>query len=1003
MDSQRIFWRSPEHREGHDSVRPWADKEFPELEQSSGFNRRHFLQLVGGSAMLAGLTGCDFMRRPEEHVVPYGKRPEEILPGMPTYYATCFPRGGYATGVVVKCNEGRPTKIEGNPDCPISGGSTDAQMQASVLDLYDPDRSKHVVQGGAQASWADWDSFADKHLAGLRQRQGEGLAVISEAQGSLMAQHLRKRFLSLFPKASWVTYEPVNRDEVYAAAAMVAAEAGERTLEPVYDLAKAEVVLSLDGDFMGSGPGSVGHQRAFASGRRPAVAGDPINRLYVVESHYSVTGSLADHRLALSTADMPRFLGSVLNALRALAPATAVPSQPTRAVLRSAEHQRFAAAVARDLWAHRGSAVIVAGEHLPAAVQALALAINHALGAAEVQWLAEVADPSAASSLGDLSVLTTAMRAGKVNTLLVLAGNPVFDAPVDTQFASAVAKVEHVVRLGLYQDETSAVAHWHLPAAHYLEAWGDGYARGGARLMQQPLVAPLYDGRTATQLLAQCVDGGQDVANGGYRFYGVEEATYRSWLHKGVAAERKPATVALGVSWPRLLAKLEAQLQSTPSATELELVFRPDSKVYDGRYANNAWLQELPDAVTKVVWDNAAWIGPETAKEFGLNSGDVVELRAGERKLNLPVWIVPGSANYSLLLSLGYGREDSGRIGTEVGFNAYALRSSSAMWAVSGVKLRSIDRRYPISCTQDHGIATERGSGNMMGRPIVRETTAAAFSARDFDSKDMVPHEVAFPGPERSQLYKTPYDHTLGQQWGMAIDLNACNGCNACVVACQSENNIPIVGKQEVAYGREMHWLRIDRYFASSEETVDKPEMVFQPMPCQQCENAPCETVCPVAATTHTPDGLNDMVYNRCVGTRYCSNNCPVKVRRFNYYNFTKEHMSTQPLPLAQNPDVTVRFRGVMEKCTYCVQRVRRAQADAKNDGHQEVADGTFTSACAQACPAGAIVFGDINDATSKVSQIKRSKRNYSLLPELNLNTRTSYLGRVRNLNPELT
>jgi molybdopterin-containing oxidoreductase family iron-sulfur binding subunit len=1020
------YWLSLESYEDAPGYRERAAREFAdgvdELPTTS-LSRRGFMQLLGASAALAGASGCDILRRPEKKIVPYAKRPEEILPGIPNHYATAFPRGGYATGVVVKSSEGRPIKVEGNPDHSASGGATSVHAQASILGLYDPDRARTYRRKDGE-TWKDetaetFSAWAKTHFASANMAQGEGLRVLAAASGSPSMQRVRTALLQRFPKAQWVAWEAVNRDEAFAGAVT----AFGRALDVSLRLASADRVLALDSDFSSTEDDAVRNLRAFASRRHVNADAKTTNRLYVVEPHHTPTSTLADHRLRLQAGQVGPFLAAVAGAL--IADGLEVPGlgAPGRKRLADAAKRTYAKdwhrAVAKDLLAHRGRSAIVVGQRQPAWVHALAHGLNAALGnLGKTVVTVPPVDELATAQTGGLAALVADMRAKKVKTLVVLSQNPVYDAPVDLGFTEALASVGTVVRLGLFEDETSERADWHVPEAHWLASWGDGRGLDGAVALQQPLIAPLYGGVSALEMVARLAglpeDSGHDLVRATWK--GLAPANARSgeaftaWtrkaLHMGVVDGTAYAAAPARANWDRIAAAMGDAGTEAPAASDaMELAFTACAKTFDGRYDNNAWIQELPDPVTKLTWDNAVLISPETAKAKGVKSGDTVSLTADGRTLEAAAWVMAGHADGALTLALGYGRTRSGKTGTGRGFNAYKLRTSVSMGFVRGVTLTKLGGTYAFACVQDHhDSSVNRGSGDMHDRPIVREVPLAKLFTDGFDpAKDMTPKEGLVPddpetGKPMRSLWKE-FDYSKGQQWGMAIDVNACNGCNACVIACQSENNVPVVGKQDVIFGREMHWLRIDRYFVGD---VNETAMVHQPMPCQQCQMAPCEQVCPVAATVHTPDGLNDMTYNRCIGTRYCANNCPFKVRRFNYFNYTKRMFASDPLPMANNPDVTVRFRGVMEKCTYCVARVRRAQYDAKNAGKDRVEDGMVTSACAQACPADAIVFGDVNDPETKVSKLKSWRRNYELFPELNLQARTSYLARVRNPNPEL-
>jgi molybdopterin-containing oxidoreductase family iron-sulfur binding subunit len=726
-----------------------------------------------------------------------------------------------------------------------------------------------------------------------------------------------------------------------------------------------------------------------------------MNRLYAVEGVYSLTGAMADHRLRLGSRQIASFLA--LLAARLGAPGAASPAGEIQGV-----EPRWIDALAKDLQAHRGTSLIVAGERQPAAVHAAVCALNTHLGnTGKTVSYFETRD-AALPSLGSLASLVSAMKAGTVQTLVILGGNPVFDAPVDLDFAGALAKVPHSIALGHSVDETSSKAEWHLPRAHYLESWGDARAVGGTLSVVQPLILPLFGGRTAVDVLGLLLGGkerpGYDIVRETWRPILGEADFDTKWnrvLHDGLLAGSELPEVV-----PTIAAPPFAQL-AQPSGGEaggLEIVFLPSPAIHDGRFANDGWLQELPDPITKLTWDNPALVSPTTAASLGVESEDLVRVDYANRSLELPVWILPGMADGVVALTVGYGRSHAGRIGSGVGFNAFTVRGSTAPGFDGGVKLTGLGRPYALSATQNHG--------SMEGRPLVRESMLTEL--RSTPAAGQEPTETAhaedspsakkgervlgvFPQHTEHFSLWNPHTYDQGHQWGMTIDLNACTGCNACITACQSENNIPVVGKVQVKNGREMHWIRVDRYFSGDPE--GNPEMVFQPVPCMHCEDAPCEQVCPVAATVHDAEGLNVMVYNRCIGTRYCSNNCPYKVRRFNFFNFTKD--TPNILKLAMNPDVTVRARGVMEKCTYCTQRINRGKIDARLAG-RELRDGDVKTACQQACPASAIEFGDLRNPEGRVAKAKADRRNYALLEELNTKPRTTYLTKVRNPNPEL-
>jgi molybdopterin-containing oxidoreductase family iron-sulfur binding subunit len=966
----RTYWRSLAQIEDRPEFRPFLEREFPEgaSEPPEGVTRREMMMLLGASLSLAGLAGC---RRPVEEIVPYVTAPEEIVPGVPRYYATTMPFGRSAYGLIVESHEGRPTKIEGNPAHPASLGASSTRIQASVLSLYDPDRSQSITLKGTRTPWNDfvaaWGKLSEAHAAD----GGAGLAVLSESFSSPTLARLTTEFRARYPKATWATYEPVSDENRIAG---VRAATG-RDLDLLLRLDRAAVILTLDADPLLTDAEMIRHARGFADGRRAGASGGAMNRLYAVEGVYSLTGAMADHRLRLESRQIAPFL-------------------------------------AKDLLANRGRGLIVAGDRQPAAVHAAVCALNTHLGNTGTTVSYYETRDAALPSVSSLASLVSSMQAGAVQTLVVLGGNPVFDAPADLDFASALAKVPHSIALGHSIDETSSQVEWHIPRAHYLESWGDARAVGGTLSVVQPLILPLFGGRTAIELLGLMVGGmdrpGYDIVRetwGPILGAGEFDSKWNRVLHDGLlSGSELPEVVPNLTKEPvadlgRLIGGGAASSQPAEAGSGgLEVVFLASPSLHDGRFANDGWLQELPDPLTKLTWDNPALVSPKTAEMFGLANQDVIRLDYSGRSLELPIWILPGMADGVVALTLGYGRRRVGRIGAGVGFDTFTVRSSKAPGFDSGVKLTSVGRTHPLSATQDHG--------SMEGRPIVRESTLTELRSEPAAPEPAEGAEAAEGEPSALGVYPEETEHfslfqthsyDQGHQWGMTIDLNACTGCNACMTACQSENNVPVVGKIQVARQREMHWVRVDRYFSG--DPSGNPQVVFQPVPCMQCEDAPCEQVCPVAATVHDGEGLNVMVYNRCIGTRYCSNNCPYKVRRFNFFNYTKD--TPDILRLAMNPDVTVRARGVMEKCSYCTQRITRAKIDAKVSG-RALRDGDVKTACQQACPAAAIEFGDLRDPSSRVVRSKADPRNYALLAELNTKPRTTYLAKVRNPNPEL-
>ena len=961
------YWRSTEDLAGTQEFEERRSREFPEgaSELPEGVTRREMLTLLGASLSLAGLAAY---RRPVEKIVPYVTAPEEVIPGVPRRYATTMPFGRSAYGLVVESHEGRPTKIEGNELHPVTRGRSNVRMQASILGLYDPDRSQSVLHAGTPAAWADFTAAWTELEKGHKANGGAGLAVLTLSYASPTMARVMGMLRARYPRARVASYEPASDENVLRG---IQAATG-KALVPALHLDKAGVVLALDADPLGSDPDDVAHIAGFAAGRTAGVNGGSMNRLWCVESGYSITGAMADHRIALPSHRIRALVAALSSRLSggAWTPPPGIEA-------------RWVETLAKDLAGHRGKGLVVAGAGQPPEVHAAVLALNATLSnLGETVTLHEPVD-AALPDRRALSDLVEAMRAGSVSTLVVLGGNPVYDAPADLEFASAMGKVATSIALTAAVDETAQKATWHVPRAHFLEAWGDARAIDGTAGIVQPLILPLFGGRSDIEVVSLLATGaeapGYDLVRETWKPVLGAADFERRWnraLHDGlVAGSARPAVVTAVTSRPLPVA----------AATDLEVVFRPSPYVHDGRFANVAWLQELPDPVTRLTWDNPALVSPATAARAGLASGDLALVTAGGRSLTLPVWILPGMSDGTIVLTLGYGRTAAGRIGTNTGFDVGPLRTGAAPDIVAGATLAKAGGTAILATTQEHG--------SMEGRPLIREATLAEYAKDPGFAKEAV--EV--PALE-SMWTEKKYD--AGHQWGMTIDLNACVGCNACAIACQSENNVPVVGKDQVRREREMHWIRVDRYFSGDAKHPEQhPEMVFQPVPCMQCENAPCEQVCPVAATVHDDEGLNVMVYNRCIGTRYCSNNCPYKVRRFNFFNYTKD--TPEILKLAQNPDVTVRARGVMEKCTYCIQRINAVKLDARLAG-REVADGDVRTACQQACPASAIEFGDLRNAGSRVVKLKSDPRNYALVAELNTKPRTTYLAKVRNPHPDL-
>ncbi len=942
--------------------------------ETAGVDRRELFQYLGVSFALAGLTACT--RQPAEKIVPYVRQPEEIVPGgKPLFYATAMTLAGSATGLLIESHEGRPTKAEGNPLHPASLGASDPFAQASLYGLYDPDRSQTLLYLEEIRPWASFLGAIRAALDGERASGGAGLRILTETVASPTLARQIGEILRAFPGARWIQWEPAGRDNARAGAKLAFGE----PVEPIYRFEDADVILSLDADFLSFGAGHLRSTRGFSSRRRVGKDGAGLNRLYAIESSPGNTGAKADHRLAMRAADVESFARAVAAAVDGAATSSVPPGVSPA----------FLSALAADLHAHRGRSLVLAGDHQPPAVHAIAHAVNAALGnAGRTVTYVEPAEPAVSDQMGDLRTLVSDMDGGRVRTLIILGGNPVFTAPADFQFGDRLQKVPLRVHLAPSFDETSVACQWHIPEAHFLEAWSDARAFDGTATIVQPLILPLWGGRSAHEVVAAMSDqpekSAYDIVRDTWRpRLGPDfEAAWRRALHDGVIP--KTASAEKSVRAKAVVpATGSASTASTPAPgpAGLEILFRPDPMIHDGRFANNGWLQELPKPLTKLTWDNAAIVSPATAARLGLAKEDVVRLAVGARSVAAPIWIEPGHPDDSVTVHFGYGRTRAGRFGTGAGFNAYAIRSSDALWIANG-SLTKTGGKHPLACTQMHQ--------NMEGRDIVRAANAA-----DFRKDPEFAHRQT-EAPKNGESMYAPYPSDT-YAWAMAIDLNQCVGCNACVIACQSENNIPVVGKDQVRRGREMHWIRLDHYYGGNPAL---PQHFFQPVPCMHCENAPCELVCPVGATVHSAEGLNDMVYNRCVGTRYCSNNCPYKVRRFNFYHYSTQFRAPSMRMLA-NPDVTVRWRGVMEKCTYCVQRINGAKIDSELAGRR-VKDGEITTACAQACPADAIVFGDLADKESRVSKLREDPRSYGLLEEIGTRPRTTYLAQVRNPNPAI-
>ncbi|MDP8208535.1 MAG: TAT-variant-translocated molybdopterin oxidoreductase [Candidatus Electryonea clarkiae] len=975
------YWRSLEQLDNKPEYQRFAKNEFPEedTEKNHPVSRRTFLSTVGTTLAFAGLTGC---RRPVEKIVPYVDAPENLVLGEPEYYATSMPLGTSSYGLVVTCHEGRPVKIEGNELHPSSLGKSNNFMQASILNLYDPDRSRKITNKGKESSWQEFEDAWKEIKTEFDENGGEGLVILGNESSSPSFERLKKEFFKTYPKAEWVTFNSVSDENIYGGIRI----ASGKNLQPVYHYDKAKIIVALDADPFMMDSENVTSALGFAKGRSISGPHDKMNRLYVAEPGYTITGAMADHRLRIKSSQVIDFTVLLARALESRG--TTIPALSAfGAVKQNNIDQRWIDAVADDLISHKGKSLVVAGRRQPKAVHALILSINYALENIDNTIEFHIAEHIQVSDRAALKNLVANIDNGKVNTLVVLSDYPVATIPFDLQIIESLKKIQRTYKLSSSADSVSALLDGDIHSAHNLASWGDCRSMDGTPAIIQPMIEPLFFGKSVLEVLNLIIYGesqkGYNIVRETWKdiFHGESfELSWRKALHDGVYPEGKTRVEPVIIQE----IAIEAHLKEFPienNSTGMEIVFTADHSVYDGRFSNNGWMQELPDPLTKLIWDNAALISTASAKMHGLENGDFISIESGDNSIEIPVWILPGQADDVIILPLGYGNDSNGRIEKGAGFSVNGIRTIDNMDFLSGTKVTRTGKKHVFATTQNHG--------SMEGRPLIREADLDEYR----NDPEFAQHEVHVP--DLASLWKE-HKYDEGNQWGMSIDLNACIGCGACTISCQSENNIPVVGKEQADYGREMHWMRIDRYFNGD---LNNPEIGFQPMACQHCEMAPCEQVCPVAATTHDAEGLNVMTYNRCIGTRYCSNNCAYKVRRFNFFNYTNR--LPELVKMAQNPDVTVRSRGVMEKCTFCLQRINRTKRRAKLEG-RTVMDGEMRTACQQACPTEAIKFGNILDKKSSIVKAKNSERTYEVLAELNLRPRTSYQARLRNPNPAL-
>lgn len=1032
--SGKEYWRSVEEFVDAPEFEEFVKEEYPAHaeEWDDGLSRRNFVKVMGASLAFAGLSGC--VIQPAEKIVPYVRQPEEIVPGKPLFYATAMTLGGIATGVLAKSNEGRPTKIEGNPDHPQSLGATDVLAQASILSMYDPDRSKEVTFRGDPRTWQNFMTEIRAAIEQNRADGGAGIRFLTETITSptLIAQF--RQILTELPNAKLYQYEPVNNDNATAGAKL----AFGSPANTIYKFDQAQRILSLDADIFLSF--NVRYIKDFNKSRAFSEEKKEMNRLYAVETTMSLTGAKADHRLAVKPSQMPEIAKAIAKALGV-----------SGANSTYSENANWINALAKDLLEHKGKSIVVVGDNQPPIVHALGHAMNSVLGnvGTTVNYTEPFQPNPEKLQVEQLAELIREIDGGAVKMLVMLSGNPVYNTPIDLRLnPERMNKIQMRVHLGMYFDETAELCQWHISEKHFLEMWSDTRAYDGTVSIVQPLIEPLYDSKSVHEVVQVFARENFDkkdidIVKEFWQKQGFSSApkamatttaentqtqptpsesrttetpkatttsvapksfedNWRKYVHDGIIANSAAATKSFTVN-AALTSQPENKL--VVGSDNLEISILPDPCVYDGRFTNNGWLQELPNPLTKITWDNVALVSPNTAKRLKLNQGveseefvggsqgstfintkggnllsDLVKLNyeGAEIEKPVPMWIAPGQPDDVITIYMGYGRKRTGQVGKDLGYSVFDVRKSNAMNFGSG-NVAKTGGQATIASSQIHF--------NMEGRDLLR-----VWDVNDFENEVKYGHQH-----DEYDASMYPGFKYNGNKWGMTIDLNSCVGCNACVIACQSENNIPVVGKEQVERSREMHWMRVDAYYSGDINNPNGPS--FQPVLCQQCEQAPCEVVCPVHATVHSAEGLNDMVYNRCIGTRYCSNNCPYKVRRFNFLLY--QDWNTPQYKLMRNPEVTVRSRGVMEKCTYCTQRIASARIEAEKD-QRRIRDGEIVTACQSVCPADAIVFGDLNDKDSQVVKLKNDHRNYNLLNELNTQPRTTYLAALKNQNKEM-
>ena len=1001
-NTDKTYWRSLEEKMNSKDMESFIINEFPAgtVEVAETMTRKKFLSLMGASMAMAGLVGC---RKPVQKILPYVNAPEDIVPGIPNYYATTMSMGLNAYGIIVESHEGRPTHIEGNDNHPESKGSVNSFVQASILDLYDPDRTKTPLYNSNKSTIDDFSNSLSSLNA-----TGDRMGILSGSFNSPLTKKIYDRVKRKFTKSIWATFDLDSKENQIGALKALT----NKEISPIYHFDKSSVILSIESDFLGKEQNSIHNQKTFSQSRRVKTKKDKMNRLYCVESTLSNTGMMADHRYKIKANEVYNFIAELNNALIKNGLYKLKNINIDKSIF-DKKYKKFIRVLAADLIANKSKSIIAIGDDLPSELHSMVFLLNQELGNNNKTIKYHSMDDVIKSDLSSIKNLINQINSGKIDSLFILDIDFVhlFSHMLNDSIENLVSNIYYLTS---HNDLTAQSSNWSIPKSHYLECWGDARAVDGTLSIVQPLIRPLYDSISINEFLSILLGekkSDYDLLKDAWST--KTSLVFKKTIHDGYLKSSVSSNV---INVKKVPLKLHENIFSNiqthlikKTSNSLSARFTISSQVYDGRYMNNYWLREAPDAVTKISWENVALVSIKTAENYKLKNSDVIELKTKinkkEFKIDAPIWVLPGIPNDTIILEMGYGRKlqrdvDRNYIEEDVlGINVLPMKALNNYFS-SDIVISKTSKTHKIACTQDHhGLDLEKLAGGEVGKrlpEIIREANIEDYRSnddfvKDYDRKKHLPDNDS----DLPSMYPA-HDYSEGPQWGMNIDLNVCSGCNACSIACQSENNIPVVGKQQVMDGREMSWIRMDRYFKGD---VENPEFALQPVACVHCENAPCEQVCPVAATTHDEEGLNGMAYNRCIGTRYCANNCPYKVRRFNFYNYTYD--TPEVVQMANNPDVSIRFRGVMEKCTFCVQRISGAKITAKNE-NRELVDGDVKVACQSACAMDAITFGDIIDTDSEVSKAKSLSHDYSLLKELNTKPRTTYLAKFRNPHPDL-